>query len=57
MPEYREFFTRYVPSNFHDWVTVKLLWTFGVRVSRPTEALCDKPDPSGLEREAETRSI
>jgi cyclopropane fatty-acyl-phospholipid synthase-like methyltransferase len=53
VPEYREFFSRYVTSNIHDWIRVKRPWRFGARVPRPTEALYGNPDPSGLEREAD----
>ena len=51
VPGYREFFTKHVPSNIHDWIRVKRPWTFGGRVARPNDTLYGKPDPSGMERE------
>jgi len=56
IPEYRTFFTKYTPSNIHDWIRVKRPWTFGSLVSRPTESLYGKPDAAGLEQETGTRS-
>jgi hypothetical protein len=51
MPEYRDFFTRYVPSNFHDWVRFRRK-IVGDNVSRPRSGLYGSPDKSGLEQEA-----
>jgi cyclopropane fatty-acyl-phospholipid synthase-like methyltransferase len=53
-PDYREFFTKHVPSNFHDWIVVRCPWTFGSRAGRPQNAFYGTPDAAGLEREAPT---
>lgn len=55
IPEYRALFTRYTPSNIHDWIRVKRPWTFGARISRPTDGLYGKPDASGQEQEGGAR--
>lgn len=56
LPEYRTFFTRYVPSNFHDWIRITRPWTFGARVPRPLDALYGHPSRAGLEQERSVNS-
>jgi spermidine synthase len=51
MPAYREFFTRHVPSNFHDWIRLRRARTFGREASRPKDSLYGSPDPAGRELE------
>lgn len=53
MPEYRDFFTKYVPSNIHDWFRISRPWSFGSIKSRPVQELYGKADATGLERENE----
>jgi cyclopropane fatty-acyl-phospholipid synthase-like methyltransferase len=50
-PDCRAFFTKYVPSNFHDWIIARRSWTFGERAPRPTSSLYGSPDREGLEQE------
>jgi hypothetical protein len=52
-PDYRAFFTKYVPSNIHDWIVARRPWTFGAHVPRPTNSLYGSPDRGGLERESD----
>jgi SAM-dependent methyltransferase len=50
-PEYRDFFTKHVPSNIHDWIRFRKKWVFGDINNRPKEALYGTADKSGLEQE------
>lgn len=54
VPEYREFFTKHVPSNIHDWYRISRPWRFGDLTTRPVGELYGKADAAGLEREHDT---
>ena len=47
VPEYRSFFTRYLPSNFHDWIRLRHTRAFSNHVSRPWASLYGSPGRNG----------